>query len=322
MTPDFRITTGDTDLTNRLRSRLTKLVLTDNDGFKNDTLMLVLDNRSPALPLPRTGVELSVELGYTDALTFKGGFEVDEVALSSPPATLTIIAKGSKINPALKIRRTHTYEHITIGTLVETIARRSYMLAHVSASLAAVNLVYLKQASQSDQHLLAELAENYDGKYKASAGRLLFYAKDDFKKISGEALKPVVIKPSDCLDWRINMSDRSNYGTVIAKWRNNEAAEIKRLHVGEGEPVYEMKAVFADETDAKTRAQTKYNELLRGKVKGTFTVVGNAAIAGEYEVVLAGFGQTLLETAYKCTEAVHTIDNNGYRTQFKVVNKT
>lgn len=302
-------------------NRLLSLTLNDNEGYKNDTLTVVLDDRGNTIDLPQTA-ELEVRMGYGDGdnLFSKGSFEVDAIKVSGNPDTITITAKGSKINSSLKIRRTETYKHTTVGQLLETIAQRGGMDVKVSEFLRGIEITHLNQMNESDQNLLSKLKRNYDAEFKTISSNLLFYLKDDFKATSGSVLKPVVVNKTDCSSFEFEQTDRSKYEAVSAKWRDVDASEVKEVLVGSGDPVFTIKELFANQQEAKGRARTKYNDLLRGRITGNLTCVGNALIAGEFEIILNGF-RPQLQTNFKCVSAIHRIDNNGYSTSFKVVNK-
>lgn len=250
----------------------------------------------------------------------KGSFEVDAIKVSGSPDTVTITAKGSRVNNSLKFRRTQTYTNTTVGEILETIAKRSGMAAKVSESLRDIAITHLNQINESDQNLLSRLKRNYDAEFKSMSSNLLLYRKDDFKATSGSVLKPVIVDKTNCTSFDFEQTKRSKYEAVSATWRDVNASEVKKVLIGAGEPVFAIKEVFANEQEATDRATTKYNDLLRGKITGNLTCVGNALIAGEFEIILSGF-RSQLQTNFKCVSSIHRIDNNGYLTSFQVVNK-
>lgn len=320
MKPDYKILANNRDITQLIKDNFVSLSLNDNDGIKNDALTIKLNNENNHLKLPKKGVELTLHLGYENDLYPKGSFEIDEIKVSGHPDVLTIIAKGSRINKSLKIRRSHTYENTTIGELVDTIAKRNNMVSKVSEFLRDIEITHLNQVSESDQNLLTRLKQNYDAEFKSISSTIVFYQKDDFKKIGGTNLKPIVIKKSDCLKYNISQTDSSKYESVIAKFRDLDVAVVKKVQIGLGSPAFIIKEVFASVDEAKQKASTKYNDLLRSVVSAELTCIGNAKIAGEHEIILKDFHSDI-QTNFKCVSSSHTIDNNGYQTSFKIVNK-
>jgi phage protein D len=316
--PNFKLLAGNKDITAAFKKRFISLTLSDNNGFENDTLSIVIDDRNNELELPKAGIEIECWLGYDDDLYNKGSFEVDEIIESGAPETIMIIAKGSNINKSLKQSQTHTFENINLGTLVNTIAKRNGMSAKVSEFLTSIEIVQLNQSNETDLNFLTKLANYYDAKFKAISSVLLFYLKDDFKKTSGEALTPIVINKHDCSSWHFSETDRSKYDSVIAKWRDNDAGKIRSVKIGTGDIIYSLKSVSASAGEAENKATSKYNDLLRGTIKGSLSVIGNPKIASEFEIELKGFRRKL---KLKCESCTHTLNDSGYKTSLEMINK-
>ncbi|WP_201341300.1 hypothetical protein [Abyssogena phaseoliformis symbiont] len=87
----------------------------------------------------------------------------------------------------------------------------------VSEFLTDMPINQLNQNNETDLNLLTRLSGNYDAKFKSISSTLLGYSKDDFKKVSGEALKPIFISKGDCSRWNFSQTDRPKYDAVITK---------------------------------------------------------------------------------------------------------
>ena len=101
MQPLFRIYAGSQEITAAIRDRLIELVVTDEAGIQSDELKLTLDDRRREgwrhCRTARIGTVLTVSIGYAETrLVSLGRFIVDEVEIRSPPATLTVSAKGRR----------------------------------------------------------------------------------------------------------------------------------------------------------------------------------------------------------------------------------
>ena len=317
MKPNYIILADDEDVTAAIKERFISLTLSDNNGFENDTLKIKIDDTNNKVKTPRKGVELTVWLGYGNDLYNKGSFEVDEVTSSGMPETIEIVAKGSNINKSLKKPRQHTYNDITLGGILNTVATRNGMRAEISDFLSGINIEQFNQVNETDLNLLTRLSTYYDAKFKAASGVLLFFLKDDFKTTSSEALEPVIINKRECSDWSFKETDRSKYDAVIAKWRDTDAAETKEVQVGSGDDIFSISTLFASAEEANNRANTKYNDLMRARAKGSLSTVGNPKIASEFEIKLVGFRYK----EFKCESCTHTLDRNGYTTQVQLINK-
>jgi phage protein D len=86
MRPDFQILADQQDITTRLQDRLLSLHITDEAGFRSDTVELQLDDRDGKIEWPKHGAELDISLGYrSTGLTAMGRYVVDEIVHTSPP---------------------------------------------------------------------------------------------------------------------------------------------------------------------------------------------------------------------------------------------
>ena len=96
--PDFRVTLGDTDLTDRMRPRLVSLTLSEKRGDEADQLDIVLDDSDGGLAIPPDGATLRLALGWKQGrdvapgLIDKGTFKVDDVSHSGPPDQVRILS--------------------------------------------------------------------------------------------------------------------------------------------------------------------------------------------------------------------------------------
>ncbi len=118
---------------------------------------------------------MTVELGYEGLGRVRmGRYAVDEVELSGPPATLTVRGTAADMRSGAKQRKTRSWEGVTIGGLVRTIAGEYDLTPRVTRGLAGVRLPHLDQTDESDLHLLTRLGERYDAAARAGGGRLVF----------------------------------------------------------------------------------------------------------------------------------------------------
>lgn len=64
MQPDFQLLADKQDITARLQGRLLSLHITDEAGFRSDTVEIQLDDRDANIEWPKHGAELDISLGY------------------------------------------------------------------------------------------------------------------------------------------------------------------------------------------------------------------------------------------------------------------
>ena len=159
MTPQFRIQVeGQGDVTAQIRERLMNLRVRDEEGYGSDVVEIRLDDRSGEMEVPRRGVALEVELGYeASGRVSMGRYVVDWIELSGPPEMLTVRARAADMRTGAKQRKTRSWDQVTIGDLVATIAREHDLEPRVARGLAGIVLPHVDQTDESDLHLLTRL---------------------------------------------------------------------------------------------------------------------------------------------------------------------
>ena len=313
MTPDFKILADSQDVTAIIRDRLLSLSVTDVAGIQSDTVEIRLDDRAPHIDLPRTGAELAVSLGYRETgLARMGLYVVDEVGLSGPPDSLIIRAKAANMRKAFKAPKSRSWDGITIGDLVATIAAEHGYTAKVAESLAAVAIGHLDQSEESDLHLLTRLAKDHGAVSKPAGGLLLFVPKGEAKSASGIKLESVTCRCSDLTRHNVTIAERGKYAAVQARWRDLQTAQDVVITVGEGEPVFVLRHSYPDAAIATAAAKAKLEAFERGAATISGSTPGNNKLMAEGTLTLSD-GRLGLVGAWLLKQVTHVIDNGGYR---------
>lgn len=313
MTPDFKILADSTDVTAQIRDRFMSLVVTDQAGMDSDTVKITLDDRAPHIELPRTGAELTVSLGYASTgLARMGLYVVDEIEISGPPNTLTVSAKAANMRQAFKATKSRSWDQITIGDLVTTIAAEHGYTAKVSESFSATLLEHLDQSEESDLHLLTRLARERGAVAKPANGLLLFVPTGELKSASGVELTPVAVKQSDLTRWHATMAERGKYGSVQTRWHDNDTAQDVIVTAGSDDPVYVIRHAYPDAATATAAAAAKLAAFERGAATISATLPGNNVLMAE-GILQITTGRTGLTGSWLLKTVTHTIDRQGYR---------
>ena len=243
MTPAYRIQVeGQGDVTAQIRERLLSLRVREEVGYRSDAVEIRLDDRGGEMELPRRGVALEVELGYEASGRVRmGRYVVDEVELSGPPETLTVRATAADMRTGAKQRKTRSWDKVTIGDLVTTIARDHDLEPRVERGLARIVLPHVDQTDESDLHLLTRLGEKYDAAARPAGGRLVFTRRGAGVSATRGAVTAVRIAPGQVGDWRVVFDDRRRYGSVKAYWYDRSAGQRSKVMAGSGSPVYALR---------------------------------------------------------------------------------
>jgi len=211
----FQLLADGQDVTARLRDHLLSLHITDEAGFRSDTIEVQLDDRDAVIEWPRHGAELDGFLGYKNSkLTHIGRYVVDEIECSGPPFCLTIRGKATNPHASLNSKQTRSWEQITLGDLVGAIAAEHGLIPKVAGSLASITIDHLDQTDESDSHLLTRLANDYGAVVKPVSGYLVFVPRGDAKSVSGQALPTISIVATDLIRYRLTQAEQGKYTAV------------------------------------------------------------------------------------------------------------
>lgn len=311
--PEYAIQANGSDITATIKECFKSLTLTDEAGMSSDSLSIVLADNG--IQLPASGAELKLWLGYQGAVRYMGLFVVDEIALSGPPDTMTIKAlaapfKKSSTYAALQDQKTRSWESCTVDTLVRTLAKEHGLTPAVSASLADITLDHIDQTNESDMNLLTRLARNMDAIAKAGGGRLIFVPQGENTTASGKNLATVALTRSELSNWRVGISDRGNYGAVVAVWRDKDAAEDKEVVVGDGTPVHRLRHVYPSSEAATRAARGRFKQFTRGTSALSLTLAaGRTDIVAESPLQVSGV-RTGINGTWSVTRVTHTLGAN------------
>jgi phage protein D len=319
MKPTFRILADSQDITAALSDRIISLKVSDRTELHTDTLEIRLDDRAGKIELPRKGAELNVVLGYQQKdLVNMGLYTVDEIELSGPPDTLTIRAKAANMRGTLKEHKTRSWDEITLGDLVATVAAEHQLEPRVGEFLSAIDIPHLDQTEESDLHLLTRLARQYDALAKPAGGFLLFVPRGEGKSATGKTIPALTINRNQTNDHRVTLADRGQYQAVLAHWHNTDTGVRMPVRVGDGNPVYTLRHTYPDADTAQIAAQSKLDELRRGLGTANLTLKqGKPLLMAGAKLALSGF-MTGVDGDWVVTQVDHEISDSGYSTRVEM----
>lgn len=314
--PGYSLSIGGTPAGHQLRSRLLSISVVLNDGRQSDQLSLSIDD-SPTLTagrikLPETGKEIKVSLGYDLHKADMGVFHVDQVSTSgsSGGGTINITAV-----PKLMLdEKTVTWADKTVGDIISSIASDNGLKAQVATRFKTLKIDVENQTNETDISFITRLAKKYNALAKPAGGALLFLEMGKAATARGVPLLPVPLAANDIVSWNCRLSDRTEYGSVVAVWHDRVTAQQQQVVAGaEGEaPVYRIAHLFASETEAKEAAQTTLDEKGRDESTLQLTVVGDPGIVAGGKIILAKV-RDKVDGAWIIRSVTHTLDGSGYQ---------
>ena len=342
MRPAYEILADDVRITSLLRDRLLSLTYTDESGFGSDTLEITLDNRDLKIQPPKTGVELSLSLGYFETEVRKMGlFVVDEYERSGMPHKMTIRAKSAwggdgknksetvrGITTALKDQRTRSWDSIMLGSILEKIAAECGLEPRIDPELSSEWIAHIDQTEQGNSDFILRLAEERDAVFKPAGGKLIFMKRAKGQTVTGVDVPMVYLtlgnpQPSpERPHWakllgsedsyRLTVAERENFKSVTAYYHDVSAAERKEVTVGDGEPSRKLVGNYPTPAEAAQAAAAELRRIGRGKSAPTFNCEGTPLLVAEGKVTADDTMGTDLEGEWIIRRAVHKIDDNGY----------
>lgn len=321
-TPDFRIIAEGSDITEAIRQRLLSLNISDEAGFNSDKVEISLDDRESKVAIPRTGATLEVSIGYKETrIIHMGLYVVDEVAISSPPQTMTIRAHAADMRQVLKAPRTKTWGKITIGDLVNNIAGEHGLTPRIAEELLSKEIQYLYQTEESDLNLLTRIASNHGAVAKPVNGNLLFVPKGEAKAVSGQLIAPVTLERKQITSWQANFAERGKFGAVEGSWYDKEISLKEKVKFGDGEPVYTLRHTFDNEEELTRKVKSTFERLQRGTGTLNLTLPGNTSLFAEGKLTVLGI-RPGVDGTWNITKVEHSLSNSGYSCQVEAETPT
>ncbi len=317
--PKFLISADAQDVTAAIASSLVSLRLTDEAGLQADMLEIVLadtDDAAP-IPLPRTGAELELFLGYDDETARMGLFICDEVEFSGPPDRMTIRARAATYEgtaggkTSLQSQKTKSWKDGTkLADMAAKIAKDNNLELSIAASMKKIVLPHLSQTAESDISFLARVLKTYDGVVKPSGGKLVIIKRGESKTASGDKLPTVIVDKTNVTNYHLNIARREKPGTVVAFWHSTTKSRRVQITVGLGDPVQQLRHHYPNEAAAKAAAQSALDKKKRGSRKINLTVPGATNIIAEALLVLTGFRDEI-NGEWLISRVEHDLDGKG-----------
>ncbi|ROS05700.1 hypothetical protein EDC56_1249 [Sinobacterium caligoides] len=320
--PTYSVVAEGEPLTAALAGRSTSITIEDVSGVIADKLTIQLADKGGELAIPRKGVYLDVALGYDDINTSMGRFIVDDVSLSGWPLRMTITGTGAPLAPdgktytPIQTYKSRVFSDTTIGEIVETMANDCGLVNGCDRELGSIGLSHVEQICESDISLLTRIAARVDAIAKPSGGKLLFIPKGSVQTASGADIPTVLIGAGAMVsfDWRNPCI--AKVSQVEASYRDMDFATTHIVTVGKGPIVKQLNYVFANKSEAESRAKAELNQARRAGAEVTFTAVGNAAMAVGTPLELTGI-RSSVDGKYRVVSVTHTLSEGGYQMAVK-----
>lgn len=311
--PVYKVAANGTDITGKINGRLISMDIVDKAGVKSDSVTITIDDRDQLLTIPSRGAKLQVWIGWAGGtLVSKGKFTVDEVEIEGPERQMIIRANAADMNSGIKAPKERSFDNITFGDLVKTIAKDNGLTPSIPADLAARNLGHVDQ-TESDLQLLTRICAEQGATFKIADKRLVVADRASGKTASGKTLPMMPLNSGNCEGWTATISERDKYRSVVAQYHDHDSADLLEVTAGEGDPSLTLKNTYKDEETAKHAARSKLAALNRGALSVSIRgYIGNPNMIAEQLAVLSGFRAGVDGQELVIDQVTHSISDSGY----------
>lgn len=335
--PEFSVTAEGKDISKALRQCLQELTLTDNGGAtgKADELQITL--LSETLPLPSKGARLQLGLGFNGNLVDKGWFVVSGVSSSGPPRKVVIYATAAPMNAQkqsgnVQNQKTRSWDNLTLGDIVKTVATDNGLIPKVADKLAAIAVPHLDQVSESDANLLTRLARSHNAVSKPSGGYWLFLEQGAALTASGKTLADVTIVPREASNWTYSEGQRGSTtgkpssggkekkGKIGVKYYDEDTGQTKVVQTEHDGPDLENPYTQSHKAQADQQAKAKKTQAKRNERRMNITAPcrpQHLPLTAEARVTTQGFGERE-DRSWLIESMVYSLSAMGFSVAFNL----
>lgn len=334
-TPAFELRYNGRAITQDIAPYLTSATYTDHLTGEADSLDIALedtDGRWLDPWYPEKGASLSYQFGYQDSpLVPAGNFDVDELELAGPPATVRIKGVATGVQDAVRTRKGRAYEQTTLAAIAQRIAKRHQMT--LVGKIEPLPIDRATQYQEGDLPFLQRLASQYGYAFKVTENntRLVFWKTADLHM--QHSIRRYT--PHDLASWSFRDQVTHVPTGVEVRHHNSRTKELVTHRVKDGDTTIvgapTGKATNADTVkvtrrapdpaSAEAQARAALDQRLLERTSGEISLAGDPALAAGTNIELAGFGK--LSGLYTITRATHAIVRNaGYTTSLELKRTT
>lgn len=280
MKPQIKVEANGKDITDTINQDASKVSFHDEDGTVADEIKLTIEGE---FKRPKYKDELKLWIGTEKEMMYCGLFSVQKsVSKSGNSNCIEVSATAVDFSGELKVKRSKSYENISIKQVAGQIAKRHELT--LKSDFDDIYIIHLEQTDESDLHFLKRIASDYNGLFAIKNNSLIFKKKMKGNKKS-EELPRYVLKKSEDTNISIEGTNKELYGSCTASWWDTKESKQKSVTVGSGEPVKHIKDSFESMADAKAKAEATLQKANSKTKVGTIDTAGFTVYAGGILVV-------------------------------------
>ncbi len=323
------------DISEDISKYLLSATYTDNLTGAVDDISITLEDRVGLWSnewFPEIGGYLDVSIGLYnwDSLDsgqdifHLGAFELDEIEMNDPPATVTLKAVSITISQTSTLRsvlRNQTWENISLWKVANDIAwRNNLKLIWDTADGNNPNLDKTDQSDESDLSFLQKLCSDMGFALKIQTNAIVIFDEAFY-----EQKEPVMalLSPADTMalqdkpytrnttGYSFKKKTRDIYRACHVKYqKEKEKAVIEATFQNPNRTIgttLEVNQQVDSLEEAQYLAKKKLREANKEETTGTYQTIGNKLLVAGITVELWGFGK--FSGKYIITKATHSISS-------------
>jgi len=252
-----------------------------------------------------------------------GQFSLDAVTAEGPPSIITI--KGTALPYGTKIRQTQkskAWEGYSLSGIAKEIASKGGMKC-LYESTADPKYKRVEQAKTSDIKFLSRLCRNAGISLKVSNNVIVLFDKEKYEAKS--AVYKIKNGDGKYGKYRLQTGEtKTKYTSCLVSYTPpSTGKKIEGIATvedykkdGKNNQQLEITAKVRSIAEAKKLAEKRLQLANKYSLTATFDLPGNPALLAGVTVSLSGFGYW--SGKYIISQARHTLDASGYRTQIKL----
>ena len=349
MTPAVVLSIDGQAFGSNTMSRIIDVTVDDKRGFEADEITITLSDADGALAIPSMESMIKVWLGYAETgVVYKGEYKISGFEHTGAPDQLRISAIAADLAAGLAEQQEKTWRKTTLGSIVETIAKKHGYTPKLHKDLAAITIDHITQTNESDASFLMRLANQYDAIATVKQKHLLFMPVGKGQTLSGEAIPTVLINRLSGDSHRFSYSSSDNYNAIKAFYLpdkkgsnkqfvliNADNIEPKKQAANKdkskaqakpdkkqsaltdgGEKTKVLRHVYSNKTNAERGARSAYKKLKRGRAQFSIALaVGRPDLAPETPVQVQGFKDAIDAETWVIEKISHSVSSGGYISQ-------
>ena len=259
--------------------KIKSISIEDRLGILADSVNISIPY-NPKIEFPKINATLDVSLGI-DSLLQIGTFIVNEISLTGTPLILSIRGNGINkelVSESFSVVKNRTWQAGTkLGEILNQIAIEHDLALVTLSSIYDIVMPYIFQKAESDASLLYRITSDRDLIIKFGNNKMGVVKRDSETTASGQALEPLELEYNEIINFKCTERTSETFGTVIAKYQDNDRGGVFSVEEGDGDPRQILKDIYADETTARLAAISNLNASKRKNKMLSFDMLPKSA---------------------------------------------